>query len=105
MEKKLYWCSWVQPTEDFRPIYFPPTENVLAWWRSGEAMDGQSHTLCAWVQALNIDDLVKQVQQNWPEIVESSQFRFFDLHKKYKPSSRFPTDQYEWMNERLKKWK
>jgi hypothetical protein len=31
------WISWHQPTDDFRPLHFPPRDEVLGWWKSGNA--------------------------------------------------------------------
>jgi hypothetical protein len=45
----LYWISWVQPTNDYRPLAYPPHEAILGWWCSGYAEDGA--TLCAMVTA------------------------------------------------------
>ncbi len=108
MTFKLYWCSWNQPTEDHRPVKFPPNEQILGWWCSGYAMDNNgdftASTLCAWVKAKDEDDVLKGVSKDWPEITSMSQFRFCDEKEKYEPCDRFPIEPYKWMKERFKEY-
>lgn len=33
--RNRWWLSWVQTTEDVRPLTDPPNENILGWWCSG----------------------------------------------------------------------
>lgn len=101
MSKNLYWCSWVQPTDDHRPIDFPPNESILGWWCSGYSQDGAN--LCAWVVAEDEVDVRKQINKSWPEITITSELRFCDKKDHYIPCDRFQPN--EWMEPRLEKYK
>lgn len=102
MTSKLYWCSWNQPTEDHRPIKFPPNEQILGWWCSGNGPEGA--TLCAWVKAEDEPDVLKTVNKDWPEITSMEQFRFCEEKEKYEPCDRFPIEPNEWMQERMREF-
>ena len=102
MKSKLYWCSWYQSTEDYRPVKYPPTEQILGWWCSGHSLKGA--TLCAWVKAEDTADVLKTVNKNWPEITSMDQFRFCDEKDKYEPCDRFPIEPYEWMEKRFEEY-
>lgn len=92
----MKWISWVQPTEDHRPINFPPTESVLAWWCTGEkGGDTPASTLVALVDAEDEDAAKSAVLCNWPEATE---WRFCEDKSDKKFSSRFPVSY--WMKKR-----
>lgn len=100
MTIKLYWCSWRQPTVDYRPIKFPPNEQILGWWCSGHNGDG-SASLCAWVKAESETEVLAAVTKDWPEITSMDQFRFCEPKEFYEPSDRFPTESNEWIQKRI----
>lgn len=95
---KLFWISWEQPTDDYRPLSYPPNENVLAWWCSGEGDD--YYTLCAWVQAGDQAGAEAAVSKDWPEARHG---RILEEREHVTHSDRFPV-QHDWERERLAKW-
>lgn len=67
MEKKSrFWVSWVQPTEDHRPLTYPPNESILGWWCTGYDSNENS-TLVALVAAENEHEVGEAVAKDWPE--------------------------------------
>lgn len=98
-EPKLFWLSWYQPTQDYRPITYPPTEPVLSWWCSGFATDGESDTatLCAAVLATDEAMAKAAILKSWPEAAE---WRFCNERElSWRPGDRFPITQ-QWERER-----
>lgn len=94
---KRFWISWSQPTEDDRPLTYPPNAAILGWWCSGYDADGYA-TLCAFVQAKSEADAELQVLKDWPE---AGPWRFNDERAwDWEPSDRFPLS--DWMEERMK---
>ena len=92
-----YWLSWNQPTEDYRPLNDPPTENTLGWWCSGTGNDGAS--ICAMVLGVDEEDAWKTIRIDWPEATEDT-IRFTETSREVFPGSRFLiTD--GWMRNRL----
>lgn len=92
----LYWVSWYQPTDDERPLRFPPNDAVLGWWNSGMRLDDNAHTLCAWVSAQDEDAAKAAVKQEWPEAAE---WRFCEKREHISYGGRFqPT---HWMIPRM----
>lgn len=93
----IYWLSWTDSSEDYRPLTDPPTEAVLGWWVSGECDAGM--TLCAAIAADSEEEAKATVFKNWPEsgfVV----WRFCDKKpKSWRPGSRFRVD--GWCAERL----
>lgn len=89
----MKWISWFQPTEDHRPIKFPPTEKVLGWWCTGDSSKGQ--TLVALVDAESEEEAKSHILLNWPEVVD---WRFCAERDTKTFNSRFPLQ--EWMIER-----
>ena len=94
--KKLFWCSWWQAGEDYRPLSYPPNQSVLGWWCSGYDMRG-NNSLCAYISADNEEEVFNTIKLDWPEI---SEFRFCELRDNYIPSDRFPLA--DWMIDRVK---
>jgi len=92
--KSFYWISWYQPTDDYRPLTYPPNEGVLGWWCSGET--DNAYTLCAWVQAANEVEAKNIIKLDWPE---AERWRFCEKKDSIEPSDRFPLE--EWMEERF----
>jgi|SRR5882757_6278637 len=93
--KHFYWLSWIQPTEDYRPLTDPPNVAVLGWWCSG--YDSEDHaTLCAGVWAKSEPAAKKHIQEDWPEAKE---WRFCEQQESnFIPSDRFPLE--GWAKER-----
>ncbi len=90
-----FWLSWHQPSEDIRPLHFPPLEGILGWWRSGENATGEA-TLCALVRSTDEDGAKRAVLKDWPE---AERWRFCNaVEDDYVPSERFPLS--DWMKER-----
>ena len=91
-----YWISWIQPGDDYRPLTFPPNEQILGWWCSGYDADDNA-TLCAVVSAANDEDAQDAVRTDWPE---AEQWRFISQREEgFMPGDRFVLE--PWMKERL----
>lgn len=92
---RRYWLSWVQPSEDERPLTYPPNALIRGWWCSGFTDDGA--TLCAVVDAESEREAKRAVREDWPE---AKDWRFIEkVADDFVPSSRFPAE--EWMVPRL----
>lgn len=91
----IYWVSWYQPTQDFRPISFPPNKNILGWWKTGEDISNES-ILVAIVDATSIDHVKAIVHIDWPEVTN---WRFIDKRKTLYLNDRFILT--GWMIERI----
>lgn len=95
---KRFWVSWLQDTDDFRPLTAPPNRSVIGWWRSGESDD--FHVLCAVVDARNESEARDAILKDWPEALEQCDWRFFDARPLgWRPNDRFPLE--GWMLERF----
>lgn len=92
---KLWWVSWHQPTDDPRPIDFPPLPEILAWWISGEEASGR-FTLCAYVQGNDEEEVKAGVLKHFPE---AEDWRFCN-QKDYIPSDRFPLPDWSPLNKK-----
>ena len=96
--ENCFWLSWYQPTEDHRPLKFPPNEKVVGWWCTGRTSYGVA-TLVAMVSADTEDEAKDVVKIDWPEARE---WRFCDRMLKIgPPDGRFPLK--TWMLDRLNK--
>ena len=95
----IYWVSWYQPTQDFRPLSFPPNKNILGWWKTGENDYGES-ILVAMVNVKSIDDIPLLVNKDWPEAIN---WRFKEERFSLDLSDRFPLN--DWMITRFNKFK
>lgn len=104
-----YWVSWIQPTEDCRPLGYPPNDQVLGWWCSGYDGCGNA-VLCACVrgEGATLDDQMRHVtsaiETEWPEATSSEEnengWRFFEKREAdFQPSDRFPLS--DWMEDRF----
>ena len=88
------WISWLQPTEDYRPLTYPPNKEILGWWCSGYT--DEAATLCALVQAEDEQAAKAEVIKEWPE---AERWRFCERRETKDLGDRFkPTG---WMVERL----
>lgn len=107
--KKKFWVSWIQPTEDFRPINYPPNEQILGWWCSGYD-SSDNPIICACVVGIGetIGDRMRSatdaIDIEWPESTSSEEnstgWRFFDEKADdFRTSDRFPLS--DWMKERF----
>ena len=93
---KRFWCSWHQPTADFRPLRDPPNDAVLGWWCSGERGDGVA-ILCALVRANSAGEVERAIEGDWPEATE---WRFVEERTaNWLPGDRFPLR--DWMLQRI----
>lgn len=92
----LFWISWEQPTEDFRPLGYPPREPILGWWRTGDTQAGA--TLCALVMADDEQSAKALILAEWPE---AERWRFCDRRESADLSDRFPLS--AWMEPRFAK--
>ncbi|MBX3288349.1 MAG: hypothetical protein KF855_03295 [Acidobacteria bacterium] len=98
---KRFWVSWIQLTEDERPLTDPPTEEVIGWWCSGhDAADRP--ILCAVIEAESEDKAKDAVEANWEEKPgEVGPFRFIEeVAPDFHPGNRFPIAN-GWMAERF----
>ena len=99
-----FWISWVQCTEDYRPLTFPPNAAILGWWCSGfDSSD--SATICAAVEATDADAACDAIFKDWPEAeaeFKTGNLRFIEtVDGNWRPSDRFPLS--EWMVPRFAK--
>lgn len=85
-----WWVSWIQPTEDYRPIVYPPTD-LIGWWCSGYDSDDNA-VLCAALDAptqLAAENIIKAY---WPESgYQQDGWRFFDS----KPDDWLPGERFQ----------
>ena len=89
----MKWVSWYQPTEDYRPIGFPPNEKVLGWWCTGSGAKGA--TIVAVVFADNDAAAKEAVLVDWPEVEEWRFCEDMAESKLTQLSTRFPVS--DWM--------
>ncbi|UOO89149.1 hypothetical protein LVJ82_17160 [Vitreoscilla massiliensis] len=92
---KLFWCSWEQKSNDYRPLTYPPNENILGWWCSGFKSDGWP-ILCAWVSAVSEEQAFNKVKEDWPEL---ESWKFITCKSKFEFYDRFPLE--DWMKPRV----
>lgn len=90
----LFWISWYQPTEDHRPLTFPPNKGVLSWHCTGSCAAGD--TMCALVVGENQIHAEEIIRVDWPEAEE---WRFCNRASSTTLSNRFPVS--DWMQERI----
>lgn len=96
-----FWISWVQKTEDPRPINYPPNEAILGWWQSGYDQNDWP-TLCACVDAESASAASCALIEEWPELeaeimADGFHWRFYEHNKgdDWRPGNRFPLA--DWM--------
>lgn len=96
---KVFWISWHQPGNDYRPLTYPPNESICAWWCSGFRVEGENETpiLVAVVKADTEQSAKDAVHTDWPEATD---WRFCDEMKELRLSDRFPV-QSAWAEQRL----
>lgn len=90
-----WWVSWYQPTEDYRPLRYPPGDAILGWWCSGQRLADDAWTIVAHVCAANEGEAQATVLTDWPEATE---WRFCDPGPPKPPGDRFPLN--DWMKAR-----
>lgn len=97
---KRFWVSWVQCTEDCRPLnYLSPSAAILGWWRAVTSEEGTIIWAC--VEARFESDARDAILKDWPEAMESGDWRFFER----KPDDFIPDDRFlvpDWMQARFK---
>jgi hypothetical protein len=93
-----YWISWIQGGDDCRPLSYPPNKGIIGWWKTGETDMGDS-TLVAWVRARFDSDARDAILIDWPEALDTGDWRFFERKSPEPLSDRFPLS--EWMKERI----
>lgn len=94
-----FWISWVQPTDDHRPLNFPPGPAILGWWCSGYDSRDRS-ILCALIECQDAESIRETVAKDWPEVMET-EWRFCEE----RPRNWLPNDRFQpspWMAERMK---
>ena len=100
----MFFIAWREYVEDYRPILFPPTKQILGWWLIGCGVDrkGEYHKVCAYVVAENKDQVNYIILKNWPEFdVED-----IELCKEVNSIKNHPKFKIEeWMKDRIKEWK
>ena len=88
--------SWVQATEDYRPLGYPPHSPVLGWWCSGYDSDDNA-TLVALIEADDEKAAEEVIKKEWPEWTD---WRFIEpKDRHFRPSNRFPIS--DWMEQRI----
>lgn len=93
-----FWISWYQPTEDYRPLTFPPNASVLSYHCTGIRDSDNASTLVAMVKANSPDNTKEAVKKDWPE---ADEWRFIqEIKPLVIPGDRFPLK--DWMEERYK---
>lgn len=84
----LWWVSWWQPGDDYRPTGWPPPAPVLAYWCSGERGDDDNieSSLVALVEAPDEDAAWAAILNPaaWPEAGER---RFCNERDRVSPPS------------------
>ena len=96
MSETRFWCSFIQPTDDHRPLTYPPNEAILGWWCSG--YNSEDHAiLCALVKAETEGHVWNAIITDWPEAIT---MRFCDqVDKGWRPNDRFVIT--DWQRERI----
>ena len=93
---RYWWISWYQPTDDHRPLTYPPNDAVLGWWCSGERCSDGASTLVAHVRSSDEDAAKAAIRTDWPE---AGEWRFCERRSgRPEPGGRFPLS--DWMRER-----
>lgn len=96
---KRFWVSWVQPTNDPRPITYPPNDAICGWWVSGYDSEDQA-IICAVVEAAKEIEVRRVLITDWPEVAGVESLRFCEEKPlKWQPGDRFPPS--DWMRGRL----
>jgi hypothetical protein len=88
------WISWHQPTEDHRPLTYPPNKAIMGWWCSGYS--GRDAIICALVDASDEPTAQAAVLKDWPE---AERWRFCEARDNTNLGDRFPLK--AWMLERM----
>jgi len=98
-----FWLSWIQPTDDYRPLTDPPQQNVLGWWCSGYTANDEP-ILCALVRGKTLLSAKLSVKTSWPEVKTRSEWRIeSEKSADWVPGDRFPLS--DWMIQREKAYR
>lgn len=107
MSEHRFWISWRQPTEDWRPLNYPPNAQVLGCWCSGQSLriptgeSGGYWTICALVEAENELAAKVVVCIDWPE---AEAWRFCNpVDQAWRPGDRFLIEPGSWCAERIER--
>ena len=92
-----FWISWYQPTEDHRPLTYPPNASILGWWCTGTRGSDDASTMCALVSADSEEAAKQAIRKDWPEAEE---WRFCEKKESLELSDRFPLS--DWMEPRFR---
>ena len=98
LNEKCFWISWFQPTEDHRPLTYPPNEKIVCWWCTGTRVEDNASTLVAFVIGNSEEEAKAAILKDWPEAEE---WRFCQEKENKDLSDRFPLS--DWMKERMNK--
>ena len=93
-----HFISWYQSTGDVRPLTFPPNEQILGWWKTGERYDDVA-VLVARVEADSLENAYSAILRDWPEATEEPWRISDEMQPHHVLSDRFPLA--DWMKERL----
>lgn len=93
-----FWLSWVQVSNDMRPLTYPPNEAIMGWWCSGYDSD-DNYILCAVVDAADAEAAKAAIARDWPEAADA-EWRFCEPQSpNWRPAERFPLS--PWMQKRF----
>ena len=90
------WISWFQPTDDHRPLTFPPNKHILGWWCTGTRGVDAASTMVAMVNVKSDSEAKDAIKVDWPE---ANEWRFCETKFNLALSDRFPLD--GWAKERF----
>ena len=93
---KIFWMSWWQKTDDYRPITYPPNKGIIGWWCTGMRLQDEANSICAMVIAENELEAKNTIKQDWPE---SEEWRFCGEVENTTLSDRFRIE--NWMQIRI----
>jgi hypothetical protein len=85
-----FWVSWVQPTDDYRPVKHPLPAH-LHYWCSGFDASGMP-ILCAMIDATTRINAEDQLMDYWPEVAGIEWRVFEEKESDWTPGDRFPME-------------
>lgn len=70
-QDQLFWISWYQTTEDYRPLKDQrPEDRIIDYWCSGYRGRDDAATIVALTIATTEDDAKSLIKEHWPEAEE-----------------------------------